>query len=280
MEIETSLLPAEESTAPAQVQLFNNPAFGSVRITVIDGDPWFVAKDVCGCLEISNSRDAISKLRDKDKGVAITDTLGGKQEMATISENGLYELMFSARKPEAKQFKYWVVDEVLPAIRQQGIYATEAVRERMLTDPDYIIQVVNQWKVELAKRKAVELERDVAIRTKAYISDKKTATAMATASAATRKVAALQNQLGKGKEWKEVKAIPWLKDVFVLNKRSYIAIGKQLAMLSRNLGYDIKKIDSSEYPMGINAYHVDVIRTFFDKIQDDDTYMSSYRRFY
>lgn len=265
------LLPAEASTGSEQVQLFTNPAFGSVRVMMQDGEPWFIAKDVCDCLDLGNPSQTLTRLRDKDKGIISNDTPGGKQEMTTISESGFYELVLGSRKPEAKQFKYWVVDEVLPSIRRHGIYATDQVIDQLIADPDFGIRLFTELKVERARREAAEISRDAAIKQRAWISD---------ASAATRKVAALQNQLGNGKQWKEVKAIPWLKDVFVLNKRAYIAIGKQLAMLSREMGYDIKKIDSSEYPQGINAYHIDVIMTFFNKIQDDDNYLSSYKRFY
>ena len=91
--------------------------------TLLRGEePWFVAIDVCRILEIRNSRDAINNLDEDEKGVAITDTPGGMQEMNIVSEPGLYKLIFRSRKPEAKQFTRWVTHEVLPAIRQQGAY--------------------------------------------------------------------------------------------------------------------------------------------------------------
>lgn len=92
--------------------------------TLIDtkGEPWFVAKDVCDILEISNSRDAISRLDDDEKGVAQTDTLGGLQDVNIINESGLYGLIFRSDKPQAKAFRKWVTSEVLPAIRKFGRY--------------------------------------------------------------------------------------------------------------------------------------------------------------
>lgn len=93
-----------------------------VRSVMIDGDPWFVAKDVCAILNIANHRDACSDLDDDEKGVATTDTLGGPQELVTVSEPGLYRLIFRSRKTEARDFQRWVLHEVLPSIRKRGFY--------------------------------------------------------------------------------------------------------------------------------------------------------------
>ncbi len=95
----------------------------NIRIHIDEnGNPWFLAKDVCHALDISNSRDAVSKLDDDEKGVFSTDTLGGSQDMSHVNEQGLYELIFNSRKPEAKKFKKWVKTEVLPEIRKTGSY--------------------------------------------------------------------------------------------------------------------------------------------------------------
>lgn len=93
-----------------------------VRTLLRGEEPWFVAIDVCRILEIRNSRDAVNNLDEDEKGVAITDTPGGMQEMNIVSEPGLYKLIFRSRKPEAKRFTRWVTHEVLPAIRRQGAY--------------------------------------------------------------------------------------------------------------------------------------------------------------
>lgn len=93
-----------------------------VRTAQKNGEPWFVAADVCKALELSNGRQAVARLDDDEKGVISTDTLGGKQEMTIINEPGLYTLILSSRKPEAKQFKRWVTHEVLPSIRRGGYY--------------------------------------------------------------------------------------------------------------------------------------------------------------
>lgn len=97
-----------------------------VRIVTDDaGIPWFVAADVCSALALGNSSQALTRLEADEKGVISTDTPGGRQSMTTVNEPGLYSLILSSRKPEAKRFKRWVTHEVLPAIRRTGRYAPQ-----------------------------------------------------------------------------------------------------------------------------------------------------------
>lgn len=104
------------------MQIFQNEAFGEIRTLLIDGEPWFVAADVCKALLIVNSRDALTRIDDDEKGVVSTDTLGGRQEVTIVNEPGLYTLILGSRKPEAKAFKRWITHEVIPAIRKHGAY--------------------------------------------------------------------------------------------------------------------------------------------------------------
>jgi prophage antirepressor-like protein len=103
-----------------------------VRTVSIEGQPWFVAKDVCNAVEIANPRDAINKLDEDEKGVVNADTLGGSQEISIISESGMYSLVLKSRKPEAKAFKKWITAVVLPSIRQTGGYQVELQPARQL----------------------------------------------------------------------------------------------------------------------------------------------------
>lgn len=106
-----------------EVQVFDNEEFGSIRaVRDEDGEPMFVAKDVCTALEVKNSRDAIARLDNDEKGVVLIDTPGGEQQMQAVNEAGLYVLVLSSRKPEAKAFQRWVTHEVLPALRRSGGY--------------------------------------------------------------------------------------------------------------------------------------------------------------
>ena len=104
------------------LQIFENKDFGKVRIVTVDNLPWFVAADVCRALDIANSRDAVKRLDDDERGVVSTDTLGGIQEMTVVNESGLYSLVLGSRKPEAKQFKRWITHDVIPTIRKTGGY--------------------------------------------------------------------------------------------------------------------------------------------------------------
>ncbi|UVX34614.1 MAG: antirepressor protein KilAC domain [Namikivirus tsukuho] len=143
-----------------EIQTFN---FGSAPLRTLtdeNGDPWFVAKDVCDILGISNNRDAISQLDSDEKNtVGITDGIPGNPNKTIISEPGLYKLIMRSRKPEAKPFQRWVTHEVLPSIRKRGIYATEATIDQILTNPDFGIRLLTDLKNERAKR--IEAENQI-----------------------------------------------------------------------------------------------------------------------
>ena len=105
------------------IQIFENPKFGSIRVMEIDGEPWFVGKDVAIILGYSNPRKAIiDHVDEEDKGVTKCDTLGGAQEITIINESGFYSLILSSKLPDAKIVKHWVTHEVLPSIRKNGAY--------------------------------------------------------------------------------------------------------------------------------------------------------------
>lgn len=109
-----------------EVQVFDKEEFGSIRaIRGVDGEPSFVAKDVCRALGIGNSRQALQRPDSDEKGVSSIDTLGGEQQMQTVSEAGLYVLVLGSKKSDAKAFKRWVTHEVLPALRRDGGYMVE-----------------------------------------------------------------------------------------------------------------------------------------------------------
>ncbi|CAN7642902.1 BRO family protein [Paraburkholderia terricola] len=94
----------------------------AIRVVDIDGEPWFVAADICTALELNNTSMAVSGLDDDEKGISSVETRGGPQSATVISESGLYSLVLRSRKPEAKQFKRWITHDVLPAIRKTGSY--------------------------------------------------------------------------------------------------------------------------------------------------------------
>ena len=125
----------------------------TVRVLQINGKPWWVARDVCQVLEHTNPRIAVSRLDDDEKGVTTVYTLGGNQEINIINESGLYFLILSSRKPEAKPFKKRVTSEVLPAIRETGSYGNSVPFDPM--DPQQLLTLLQSYatkQIELSKK--------------------------------------------------------------------------------------------------------------------------------
>lgn len=104
------------------VKIFENPEFGRVRTTVIDGEPWFVAVDVCHALDIGNPSDALNRLDDDERTLVSIEGASNGKPVNGVNEPGLYSLVLGSRKPEAKAFKRWITHEVIPAIRKTGGY--------------------------------------------------------------------------------------------------------------------------------------------------------------
>ena len=127
-----------------------------VRTINKNGEPWFVLKDVSEILGVQNHKDISARLDPDEKGVDSIDTLGGTQNMVTINESGLYNVILRSDKPEAKQFRKWVTSDVLPTIRKHGMYATAPTLDAMLADPDTAIRLFSQLKNERTARIAAE----------------------------------------------------------------------------------------------------------------------------
>lgn len=111
-----------------EIELFESPEFGALRTFEKDGEPWFVAVDVCRSLGIGNASQAVSRLDEDERDTVIsndTPLISNDTPLNVISESGLYTLVLSSRKKEAKAFKRWITHEVLPAIRKTGRYSSE-----------------------------------------------------------------------------------------------------------------------------------------------------------
>ncbi|MCL2556865.1 MAG: Bro-N domain-containing protein [Treponema sp.] len=113
-----------------------------VRVVVIDGAEWFVARDVCDILDIQNASQALADFPNGEKGISTIYTPGGNQEASVVNEPGLYRLVFKSRKPEAEAFKTWVFSEVLPSIRRTGKYDTRDIRGKSKENRN---MVTRQW---------------------------------------------------------------------------------------------------------------------------------------
>ena len=141
-----------------ELQVFSNAEFGSVRSLMVNGEPYFVGRDITDILGYSNSRKAIGDhVDEEDKGVTKCDTLGGVQDMVIINESGLYSLILSSRLPSAKRFKRWVTSEVLPAIRKHGLFAMDDI----VNNTDALIEALQAFKAERLQRMALEEENAV-----------------------------------------------------------------------------------------------------------------------
>ena len=178
--------------------IFKNEDFGDIRTTLVDNQPYFCLADVCRILDIKNVSDCKDRL--KKDGVVnndVIDSLGRRQVANFINESNLYKCIFQSRQPYAEKFQDWVTEEILPEIRKTGSYSLV---------PKSYAEALRMYADEVEQRELMQKQRDEAIRTKAYISDKKTATAMNTASQKSKEVEKLKRELDKSKEFASIKA--------------------------------------------------------------------------
>lgn len=254
----------------ANVKLFEKEEFGKVRVVMQGEDPWFVARDVAKALGYEDPADAVQrhckKANDSNMGVS-----PGVPSPKIIPESDVYRLVMRSNLPRAVEFQDWICEEVIPSIRKTGGY--------LIAKPDDTPEAILARAVLVAQDtiRRIEAERDEAIRTKAEIGSRREATAMATASAAVRKAAALENELGRGRDYKSVKGIPWFLDVFADTPAAYSVAGRKLSDMSRRMDYEIREIEDSRFG-SVKAYHVDVIEAFRLALKNDLNMMRKYRR--
>jgi anti-repressor protein len=141
------------------ITIFNHLG-NDIRVTTDNqGEPWFVLKDICTALGITNTRNVAGRL-DEDcvRPADVTDNLGRLRQTNVVNEAGLYEVIIRSDKPEAVQFRRWVTSEVLPSIRKHGMYATAPTIDDMIADPDMAIRLLTTLKEERAARAQAEAE--------------------------------------------------------------------------------------------------------------------------
>lgn len=143
-----------------ELMIFNNPEFGEIRTVEVNGEPWFVGKDVATALGYGEGKSLANAVAnhvdEEDKGVTELMTPGGNQKMVIINESGLYSLVLSSKLPGAKRFKRWITSEVIPSIRKHGAYLTPKTLEAAILNPDTMIRLCTALKEEQDKRKALE----------------------------------------------------------------------------------------------------------------------------
>lgn len=141
-----------------EIKIFENEQFGKVRTLEIKNEPYFVAIDVCKCLDIKNTTQAVQRLDEDERSML---NIGRQGETNLVNEYGLYNLILVSRKKEAKAFKRWVTHEVLPTIRKHGAYMTDEVLKEALTSPDFLIKLATELKEEREKRIALEIDNNI-----------------------------------------------------------------------------------------------------------------------
>lgn len=258
------------------MKIFENSEFGAVRIVDVNGEPWFVAKDVLRALDYAddyNPSRAMQAIPGEWKGVHRMHTPGGEQEMLIISEQGLYFFLGRSDKPKALPYQMWVAGDVVPTIRRTGQYGGYALPRVPQSFPDALRMIAD---IEEEKQLALE-QRDYYKRTKAEIGSRREATAMATASAAVRQRDALADQMGEGKHYKQVKAIPWLLEVFRESAGMYSQVGRKLSDLGARMGLSPRIKEDSQYGT-VKIHHVEVIEALRLALKQDHNLLGRYRK--
>ena len=145
-----------------ELTVFNNEEFGEIRTITIDGEPWFVAADVCGALEIRNLTDAMRRLDADERTLVSIEGASNGLPVNAVNEPGLYTLILGSRKPEAKAFKRWVTHDILPTIRKTGGYMTDELLAKCQKDPNVMFAFAEELLKLRDKTNVLESKLDVA----------------------------------------------------------------------------------------------------------------------
>lgn len=229
-----TLLPSDEGDAPQQF-VFNGAH--TIRVIDRDGEPWFVASDVCKAIDLDNVSRALDRLEDDEKDdVTLSDVIGRRQRIAIINEPGMYSLILRSDKPEAKAFRRWVTHEVIPAIRKHGGYLMRNL------SPAEMLVVMAQRLVDQERALAAHEQR------LSDIEHRQTAIEKGSQHFA---VIAYANKIGRR-----------------IDHAKAQSIGRYATRYSRKHGYTIGE---SPHPLygKVNTYHEDVLRAVFG-LPDED----------
>lgn len=140
-----------------EIEIFENSNFGTIRTIEINGEVWFVGKDVAGILGYADTFGALKKhVDEEDKQNCQSNSFESPRGLTIINESGLYSLVLSSKLPTAKAFKRWVTSEVLPCIRKNGAYMTPQTLGEALKNPDTLITILQELKAEQEKSALLE----------------------------------------------------------------------------------------------------------------------------
>ena len=257
------------------IKVFERQEFGQVRVVDVDGEPWFVASDIAKALGYERPNDAVNTHCKKVNKFSYGDMPQGAQPYNIIPESDVYRLIMRSnlKNEDVERFQTWVVEEVLPAIRKTGGYGQWNLPRVPKSFPDALRMIAD---IEEEKQLALE-QRDYYKRTKAEIGSRREATSMATASVAIRQRDALADKLGEGKHYKQVKAIPWLLEVFHESAGMYSQVGRKLSQLGERMGLSPRIKEDSQYGT-IKIHHVEVIEALRLALKQDHNLLGKYRK--
>lgn len=215
-----------------ELTVFNNEEFGEIRTVEINGEPWFVGKDIAQALGYSNTADAIQKhIDEEDKLTSQIAIAGQNRNVICINESGVYALVFGSKLESAKKFKHWITSEVLPQIRKTGSYGVAKTPTEIL--------VLMAQELDKQSKAVLEVKEDV----------KRLESKIMTVPNEYYTVAGYANLKGKR------------IDVTRANQ-----IGRYAANLSRKWGYEIGHVSDARYGT-VNSYHMDILRDAFRGIK-------------
>lgn len=261
------------------IKLFQNEQFGQVRVIERDGDPWFVAKDVCAILGLENVSKACDRLDDDEtsnltksdvgENTRLYDFSNGGRSPIIVSEPGLYSLVLCSNKPEAKAFKRWITHDVIPSIRKTGAY--------QIAPKDYA-SALRALAAEVEQKELALAERDEAIRTKAHFVEGRDAEMCGRVGGLTNANERLREQIGDSTNWKQAKAIPWLRKYFDVRINGFFGqLGKVLTRLSTNMGMETRTVEDMSWGV-VKAYHITVINQLQSLLDAGEDILPKYRR--
>ena len=271
-----------QNNTPGNIVPFPAPSVIEPVVELVDGKPMttsiqvavFFKKEHYNVIrDIKNIIDAVDVSNALNfEAVDYTDAKGEKRPMYLMDKDAFTLLVMGYTGEEAMRFK-------LSYIRRFN-EMEEALRARTAI-PEFSNPAIaaRAWAEEYERRQVAEIQRDEAIRTKSLIGSSREATSMATASTAVRKSNALADELGIGRNYRQVKAIEWLREEFDLSvSGAYSQIGKKLSELSARMGYPTRQVPDEKYPGGVKAYHIDVVDAFHALLRTDLNMLAKFRR--
>jgi len=281
----------------SDVKTFQDNLFGKLTMLEIDGEAWFIGKEVTSILGYAHSSNSIVRYCKNKKKLECTDTVHLElpfkvppRGLNIINEGDLFTLINHSALPEAKPFQDWVNYEVLPSIRKPGSYSI-AKEEAFKQLPNFRdpVEAARAWadQVEInqiTESKLIETagERDEAIRTKAHINNKKVATALARNAHLSREANKYKKEVEKIKSsahiFLEIDQIDWINEMFDLSSRSVFEdLKHELSSISLAMNVSRKVVRGVCQEGYIYAYHTDVYDAFEEKLNRDGSYLESLR---